>query len=74
MRIGAKLPNSGPLSADPGACGAARAAGFDSLWVSDHVVMPETIARTIRSRPRARDMANDTPYVEALVALALRRR
>ena len=47
-------------------------AGFDSLWVSDHIVLP----RTIGSRyPFAADgratWATDTPYLDALIALAL---
>jgi probable F420-dependent oxidoreductase len=75
MRIGAKLPNSGPLSLDPGIPTLARTleqAGFDALWVSDHIVLP----REIRSRyPFAADgratWSTDTPYVDALVALAL---
>jgi probable F420-dependent oxidoreductase len=75
MRIGAKLPNSGALALEPGVAELARvleAAGFDSLWVADHIVMP----REIRSRyPFAADgratWATDTPYLDALVALAL---
>jgi probable F420-dependent oxidoreductase len=75
MRIGAKLPNSGPLPLDPGIPVLARtleAAGFDSLWVSDHIVLP----REIRSRyPFAADgrasWATDTPWLDAIVALAL---
>ena len=45
MKIGAKLPASGPLH--PGVADHAAVlerAGFDSLWVSDHVVIPRTIA------------------------------
>jgi probable F420-dependent oxidoreductase len=73
MRIGAKLPNSGPLSADiPATAAALERAGFDSLWVADHIVMPETIASPY---PFAADgratWPTDTPYVDALIALAL---
>ena len=73
MRIGAKLPNSGPLSADiPSAAAALERAGFDSLWVADHIVMPETIESRY---PFAADgratWPTDTPYVDALIALAL---
>jgi probable F420-dependent oxidoreductase len=75
VRIGAKLPNSGPLPLDAGVPSMARAleeAGCDSLWVADHVVLP----REIRSRyPFAEDgratWPTDTPYLDALVALAL---
>jgi probable F420-dependent oxidoreductase len=75
MRIGAKVPNSGPLPERLG-IGAMAAelerAGFESLWVSDHIVLP----KTIESRyPFAADgratWATDTPYVDALIALAL---
>ena len=46
MRIGAKLPNSGPLPLQRGIPELARAledAGFDSLWVSDHIALPRVI-------------------------------
>ena len=46
MRIGAKVPNSGPLPATIGIGAMALAletSGFDSLWVSDHIVMPAAI-------------------------------
>src|SRR3954451_14842234 len=73
MRIGAKLPNSGPLSADiPATAATLERAGFDSLWVADHIVMPETIESRY---PFAADgratWPTDTPYVDALIALAL---
>ena len=75
MRIGAKVPNSGPLPERLG-IGAMAAelerAGFESLWVSDHIVLPDTI----KSRyPFAEDghatWATNTPYFDALIALAL---
>lgn len=47
-------------------------AGFDSLWVSDHVVLPEQI---VSRYPFAEDgratWPTDTPYFDALIALAL---
>lgn len=75
LRIGAKVPNSGPLPTSIGIPTMARDledVGFESLWVSDHVVLP----RTIESHyPFAEDgkatWATDTPYFEALIALAL---
>jgi probable F420-dependent oxidoreductase len=75
MRIGAKLPNSGPLPLEAGVPVLAQtleAAGYDSLWVSDHIVMP----REIRSPyPFAADgkatWPSDTPYLDAIIALAL---
>lgn len=75
MRLGAKLPNSGPLPLELGIPTMARTleqAGFDSLWVSDHIVLPRTIGSQY---PFAADgratWATDTPYLDALIALAL---
>ena len=48
MRIGAKVPNSGPLPVERGIAAMAaelETVGFDSLWVSDHIVMPRHISR-----------------------------
>ena len=74
MRIGAKVPNSGPLPAERGIAAMAAEledAGFESLWVSDHVVMTERIESRY---PFAADgkvtWSSDTPYVDAMVALA----
>jgi probable F420-dependent oxidoreductase len=75
LRIGAKVPNSGPVPMRDGIAQTAASledAGFDSLWVSDHVVLP----RTIESHyPFAADgkatWATDSPYFEALIALAM---
>jgi probable F420-dependent oxidoreductase len=75
VRIGAKVPNSGPLPTEIGIGEMARTleqAGFESLWVSDHVVLPERIGSRY---PFAADgratWATDTPYFDAVVALAL---
>ena len=73
--IGAKLQNSGPLPMErgiPELAATLERAGADSIWVSDHVVMP----REMNSHyPFAADgratWASDTPYVEALIALTL---
>lgn len=75
MLIGAKLQNSGPLPMERGIAELAATlerAGADSIWVSDHVVMP----REINSRyPFAADgratWPSDSPYVEAMIALAM---
>jgi probable F420-dependent oxidoreductase len=75
VRIGAKVPNSGPLPLELGIPAMARrleAAGFESLWVSDHVAMPETIrSRYPFSADGVATWPTDVPYIEALVALAL---
>jgi probable F420-dependent oxidoreductase len=75
MRIGAKLPNSGTLPLQAGVPAMARTleqAGYDSLWVSDHIVMP----REMRSHyPFATDgratWPSNLPYFDALIMLAL---
>ncbi len=74
LRLGAKVPNSGPV---PFRLGFARmaamleAAGFDSIWTSDHVVFP----REVRSRyPFASDglitWPVDVDYLEPVVGLS----
>ena len=67
MRIGAKVPNSGPL---PGRLGIGamaaelEAAGFDSLWVSDHIVLPsrDRVPVPVRRR-RTRHLADRHPLL-----------
>jgi probable F420-dependent oxidoreductase len=75
MRVGAKVPNSGPLPAEIGIPEMARvleAAGFASLWVSDHVIMPERFSSRYPFAADGRaNWPSDTPYFDALVALAL---
>jgi probable F420-dependent oxidoreductase len=75
VRVGVRVPNAGPLPARvgiPSLARSAESAGFASLWVSDHVVMPASFASRY---PFAADgratWASDTPYVDALIALAL---
>ncbi len=73
MRIGVKLPHTGPVdpSSIPERARRLERAGFDSLWVSDHVVMPGVIGSRY---PFAADgvatWATNQPWTEALVALA----
>jgi probable F420-dependent oxidoreductase len=75
LAIGAKLQNSGAPALRAGIPELARAleaAGFESLWVSDHIVLPAAIASRY---PFAADgratWSPETPYLDALVALAL---
>jgi probable F420-dependent oxidoreductase len=75
VRIGAKLPNNGPLPLKRGIPELARAleqAGVDSIWVSDHIVLPRTMDSPY---PFAADgratWPSDVPYFEPLIALAL---
>jgi probable F420-dependent oxidoreductase len=75
LRIGAKLPNSGPLPLTLGIPAMARRleeAGFASLWVSDHIVLPGSIDSRYPFADDGRaTWPTDTPYIDALVALAL---
>jgi probable F420-dependent oxidoreductase len=75
LRIGAKLPNSGPLPQTVGIPAMARAledAGFDSLWVSDHIVLPTSMGSHYPFAANGKaTWPSDMPYVEALIALAL---
>lgn len=73
LKIGAKLPHSGELAMRRAPADMAREledAGFDSIWVSDHVVLPvETASRypfAVDGRPTWRF---DTPYLEPMVVL-----
>ena len=46
MKYGIALPNYGPLAGPENLLRLARRAeerGFDSVWVSDHVILPEHI-------------------------------
>ncbi|WP_167736190.1 TIGR03619 family F420-dependent LLM class oxidoreductase [Nocardioides sp. 503] len=73
IAIGAKLPHTGTVdpTSIPARARAMEVAGFDSLWVSDHVVMPLTIGSYY---PFASDgkapWTGDIPYIETVVTLA----
>jgi probable F420-dependent oxidoreductase len=70
--LGAKLPHTGATdpTSIPERARELEQAGFDSLWVSDHVVMPLHIESYY---PFAEDgrapWTGDIPYVETLVAM-----
>jgi probable F420-dependent oxidoreductase len=73
LRIGAKLPHTGAIrpAEVPDAAMALERAGFDSIWVSDHVVLPEQMDSHY---PFAADgratWPTETPYLEAVAVLA----
>ena len=73
ISLGAKLPHTGSVDPQsiPTRAREMEYAGFDSLWVSDHVVMPMTIGSYY---PFAKDgrapWTGDIPYIEAIVTLA----
>ncbi len=72
LALGVKLPHTGAVAPTsiPARARALEEAGFDSLWVSDHVVMPMQIEAHY---PFAEDgratWTGDIPYTEALVAM-----
>jgi probable F420-dependent oxidoreductase len=73
ISIGCTLPSSGP-AADPSALGAlaqtAEDLGFASIWVSDHVVVPERIDSSYPYSPTGQFPTQATqPYLEPLAAL-----
>ncbi len=73
LRIGAKLPHSGELAMRRGPARMAAVledAGFDSVWVSDHIVFPhETKSRYPFAADGKVTWALDDPYLEPMVVL-----
>ena len=75
IRIGAYMPSAGNFPAEHGVREMAtrlEQAGFSSLWVSDHVVMPSQIQAAY---PFAKDKKatwrTDTPWYDAMMILAM---
>jgi probable F420-dependent oxidoreductase len=75
IRVGAKVPNSGPLPARLGLTTMARRledAGFASLWLSDHIVQPETITSHYPFSTDGRaTWPTDDPWYDAVVSMAM---
>jgi len=74
LPIGCTIPTSGPV-ADPNAFGAlAQAAedlGFDSIWISDHVVVPERITSSYPYSPDGRfPVSPAQPYWDPIPTLS----
>ena len=73
LKLGAKLPHSGELAMRRPPAEMAREleeAGFDSIWVSDHIVFPvETTSRYPFSPDGRPTWPFDTPYLEPMVVL-----
>ena len=74
LRVGAKLPHTGALPSRHGLARMAATleqAGFDSIWVSDHVVFPHEVRSPY---PFAKDgqvtWPVDVDYLEPVVALS----
>jgi probable F420-dependent oxidoreductase len=73
MEIGVHLPQIGPLANRDGLAAFARAAedrGFDSLWVSDHVIVPRSLESKYPYSPDGSfPVPPDVPFLEPLAAL-----
>src|SRR3989304_9438729 len=73
MEIGLHLPQVGPLANREGIPAFAQHAeelGFDSLWVSDHVVVPRTLSpRSPNSREQSFTVPPELPFLEAVATL-----
>jgi probable F420-dependent oxidoreductase len=73
-RIGVKAPNWGSLASSDHLSSTARLAeqrGFDSIWVSDHVVMPTELNSPYPFRPDGKPPFDPrTPFQDPFVALA----
>jgi len=75
MKIGCHLPMFGPVGTRESMLTFARrmeALGYDSLWASDHVVIPHRITSRYPYSPAGRfPLAPDVPFLEPLTTLAL---
>lgn len=74
MRFGCTLPNRGELTSTENLKRMAQTAekfGYDSVWVSDHIVIPTDIAPLYPySHSGEMPFEGDTPYCEPLTTLA----
>jgi probable F420-dependent oxidoreductase len=75
MKIGSHLPMYGPVGTRENVLAFARrieALGYDSLWASDHVVIPHRMTTPYPYSPTGRfPLAPDVPFLEPLTTLAL---
>jgi probable F420-dependent oxidoreductase len=75
MKIGARVPNFGPLPIELGVADMSarlEAAGFDSLWISDHVVMPDVVeSRYPFAVDGKANWATDAPWYDAVALLGM---
>jgi probable F420-dependent oxidoreductase len=73
MEIGIHLPQIGPLANREGITAFAQLAeelGFDSLWVSDHVIVPRSLdSKYPYSRDGSFPVPPDFPFLEPLAVL-----
>jgi probable F420-dependent oxidoreductase len=74
MEVGAIIPNAGPKASPENIVIVARWAeelGYHSVWVTDHVVLPERVEAYYPYRSHGRwDYQPDTKWLDPLLALA----
>lgn len=74
MEVGVIIPNAGPKTSPDNlvrTCELAAELGYHSLWLTDHVVLPETVEAHYPYRSHGRwDYAPDTPWLDPLLSLA----
>ncbi|NKQ56110.1 TIGR03619 family F420-dependent LLM class oxidoreductase [Amycolatopsis sp. K13G38] len=74
MKIGIHLPQWGPSASRVGVLDVARtaeSAGFDSVWVADHIVYPSKSASTYPYRSAGLPFTAEDGFLEALTTLAV---
>ena len=75
MKIGCHLPMFGPVGTRENVLAFARRMeelGYDTLWASDHVVIPHRIRLRYPYNPAGQfPLALDAPFLEPLTTLAL---
>lgn len=75
MKIGIRIPAAGPGASPESIVQTARWAeslGYSSVWVSDHVVLPEVVASSYPYDAEGRwPYPADTPWLDPLLALSL---
>jgi probable F420-dependent oxidoreductase len=74
MKVGVLLPNAGPKASAEHVAEVARSAealGFDSLWTSDHVLIPDHVESYYPYRANGRwDYPSDSKWMDPLLSLA----
>jgi len=73
MQVGVIIPNAGPKASPANIVVTAQfaeALGFDSVWVTDHVALPERVDSRYPYRSHGRwDYRSDTNWIDPLLAL-----
>ena len=74
MEVGVIIPNAGPKTSPENIVATARLAaelGYHSLWLTDHVVLPEQVDAYYPYRSHGRwDYPSDTNWLDPLLSLA----